>query len=252
MKNNKIIPNWFDLDKYEVLKELNDNDLLAQLIVRRDSFFIGNNDFIDISEYKEFYAEILSSVIQPLDNGTFYKRKMATKKYSDLQMSEGESVRPLRIIDITHIKRPIDDYIYENNIARSLRGQKRSVSKILGNSNSLFLELNFDWPDEILIEDIKNLLPIWREELNSAMDSLKINMSWSTVRRKIFDYQVFPIIDLMCWENVIKKRITNKNLALAVFKYGEYDSTNIAQTIKPFIENLMSDFSIEKYERIIR
>ncbi|OKP00539.1 DUF6387 family protein [Xenorhabdus eapokensis] len=104
------------------------------------------------------------------------------------------------------------------------------------------------------LEDIRKLLPEWRKELNfsSREPNVQTSSSWDVVKRKILEYKIVPIVDLMCWNKIIGKRITNKKIAQLVFLHGEYDSTNIAQTIKPFIENLMSDFSIEKYQRLIR
>ncbi|WP_319938342.1 DUF6387 family protein [Xenorhabdus littoralis] len=258
IKKKNELPDWFDVDKYEVLKSLNDHDMLSQLIVRRDWLKGEWGGLISVNTYNDItglYDDAFSKIIQPLDSRTFYKLRMGRKKYSNMEMAANESVEPTKIIDMTRLKNTINDYIDKNNIKNSLRGQKASVSMIVNHiydyHNKILINLNLDYPDEILLDDIKKLLPIWREELkidSSLSQSIK---SWDVVKRKIFEYKVFPIIDLMCWEMISGVKITNKKIAQSVFKYGEYDSINITQTIKPFIENLMDDFSIEKYQRII-
>lgn len=256
---------WFDLKKYDELYKLNDEQLLSQLIHRRDWYtaepfnFIGDDE-IDSNMFKyalELYNENIENqfkeVVRPLDSEYFYKNKMENKKYSDEQLSFKRGVSPLRLIDVKELDKLSSKYINEENISRSLRGLKRSVSRVIDTNHTMHVKLNLKYPDEIIIEDIKGLLKTWREELgfNEESEGVKSSTSWDVTKRKIFDYKIFPIIDLMCWEAFTKKRITNKKIASLIFVNGEYDSTNIAQTIKPFIENLMSGFSIEKYQSII-
>lgn len=252
---------WFDIDKYNIFNELSDCDLLNQLIVRRDYLFYGvQNDgaYFFLEEFEEirdeFYAKIFSDVIRPLDSSTWYRNNMKTKKYTDMQLSATSTVTPLQVIDVKKMEGEVSDYINKNNIRHSLRGQKASINKIKPYFNEMHITLDMENPDDILLEDIKKLLPEWRKELdfNHTRTSDSISGSWGVVKRKILDYKIIPIIDLICWGNITRKRITNKKIAQLVFPYGEYDSTNIVQTIKPFIENLMRDFSIEKYQRLIK
>ena len=69
------------------------------------------------------------------------------------------------------------------------------------------------------------------------------------IKKKVLDYKVIPMLDLLDWAAMANVSITNRVMALALFPDGDYDSTNLAQTIKPFIENLLADFSIEKMKR---
>ncbi|UZK73195.1 DUF6387 family protein [Proteus mirabilis] len=255
---------WFDLKKYDELFELNDEQLLFQLIHRRDWYrgallnlvdlnIIDVNIHHDVLElYNNNIENRFKEVVRPLDSEYFHNLKIENKKYSDKQLSLKRGVSPLRLIDVKELNKLSDRYINEENIFRSLRGLKRSVSKVIDTDSTMHVKLNLEYPDEIIIEDIKGLLKTWRIELgyNGVGGEIKSNTSWDVTKRKIFDYKIFPIIDLMCWEKFKKTRVTNKKIASLVFVDGEYDSTNIVQTIKPFIENLMSNFSIEKYQSI--
>ncbi|WP_368894718.1 DUF6387 family protein [Morganella morganii] len=263
MKKNNI--KWFDLKKYDELYKLSDEQLLFQLIHRRDWYTKKPFNFTDdngvystvfhstLERYNEYVENKFKEVVRSLDSEYFYKNNMENKKYSEKQLSFKRGVSPLRLMDVKKLNELSDKYINEENISRSLRGLKRSVSRVIDTNHIMHVKLNLEYPDEIIVEDIKGLLKIWREELdfNEESEGMKNNTSWDVTKRKIFDYKVFPIIDLMCWEAFTKTRITNKKIASLIFVNGEYDSTNIAQTIKPFIENLMSDFSIEKYQSII-
>lgn len=251
---------WFDLKKYDELYKLSDEQLLFQLIHRRDWYtgtllnLIDTNIHYDVLErYNDIMENRFKEAVRPLDSEYFYNLKIENKKYSDKQLSFKRGVSPLRLIDVKELDKLSARYINEENISRSLRGLKRSVSKVIDTDNTMHVKLNLNYPDEIIIEDLKGLLKTWRGELNfnEGNEDIKNNTSWDVTRRKIFDYKVFPIIDLMCWEKFTKSRVTNKKIASLVFVDGEYDSTNIAQTIKPFIENLMGGFSIEKYQSII-
>ncbi|MCL6363762.1 hypothetical protein EXT60_05860 [Pectobacterium carotovorum subsp. carotovorum] len=152
----------------------------------------------------------------------------------------------------SHLYKKSQIYIEGNNISRSLRGQKRSVTSTIGNGEDMYLGINLDWPDELIIKDLAHLLPLWRESL-SRLDDAQVftSQSWDVIKRKIFDYNVFPMIDLLTWSGWSGSRITKGVLSVTLFPDGRYDYTNITQTIKPFIENLMKDFSIEKYRREI-
>ncbi|WP_431224794.1 DUF6387 family protein [Serratia sp. L9] len=143
-------------------------------------------------------------------------------------------------------------YIAENDIGRSLRGQKRSVASTIESGNMMHLSINLDWPDDLILKDMMQLLPLWRESLSKTNESQAFtSQSWDVVKRKIFDYNIFPMIDLLTWAAWSGKTITKDVLAVTLFPDGRYGYTNITQTIKLFIDNLMKDFSLEKYRREI-
>lgn len=256
------IPAWFSINNYFVINELTDSELIDQLIVRRDSIKSHDKDDDDenfFCEHPELKDEIfswnekrLSCIVRPLDSATFYEEKMSRKRYSDLQMTGMGGVDPLRLIDVISMAKKADVYISKNDIKRSLRGQKRSVSKTICSKNEMIINIDLSWPDEILIRDIITLLPIWRKELNhNKKHEDKISNGWDVIKKKLLDYKIIPLLDLIEWSRMTNTSITNRVLALALFPDGEYDSTNIAQTIKPFIENLFAEFSLEKLKRKI-
>ncbi|HBW0874923.1 DUF6387 family protein [Klebsiella quasipneumoniae] len=124
------------------------------------------------------------------------------------------------------------------------------VTLVTGQFDSLFLSIDISTPDDILLSEFKRLIPIWRQELN-VEESLSINASWAIVRKKIIEYKVIPYIDLTIWACANKIIIPHGVMCVALFPYGERDIFSITQTIKPFIENLMTPESLEKLKQKI-
>lgn len=243
------LPEWFCLDDYEKISLLSDDDILLQLIGRRDAF--NDCSEIECQEFIDYYFSM--GVVKESDNYSYsFKDNEFVKNYSHFQLQAKGAIRPLDLITVSGLYKKSQAYIEENNIKRSLRGQKRSVTSTVDNSEYMYLGINLDWPDELIIKDLAHLLPLWRERL-SRLDDAQVftSQSWDVIKRKIFDYNVFPMVDLLTWARWSGIRITKGVLSVALFPDGRYDYTNITQTINPFVENLMKDFSIEKYRREI-
>ncbi|MGP9437433.1 DUF6387 family protein, partial [Ewingella sp. AOP8-B2-18] len=80
---------------------------------------------------------------------------------------------------------------------------------------------------------------------------IELNNAWSVIRRKIVEYRVLPYMDLISWAIENEAVITHGVLAVSLFPDGEKDGFAIAQTIKPFVEKLVADGSLEKIRREI-
>lgn len=243
------LPDWFCLDDYEKLLSLSDDEIIFQLIERRDSF--NNCKEVHYEEVIEYYFS--QGVVKERDKYFYsFTDREFVKRYSELQLHGKGGIEPLSIITVTHLHEKSQKYIEENNIKRSLRGQKRSISSVLEYGSEMYLGINLDWPDELIVKDLMQLLPLWRDGLSKINESqFSTLQSWEVVKRKIFDYNIFPMIDLLTWAGWSGKTITKAVLAVSLFPDGRYDYTNITQTINPFIDNLMKDFSLEKYRREI-
>lgn len=120
-----------------------------------------------------------------------------------------------------------------------------SITLVTGQTESLFLSIDVSTPDDILLSEFKRLIPIWRNELNVEKRP-SVSSSWVVIKKKILDYKVIPYIDLTIWANTNKIMIPHGIMAIALFPFGERDLFSIAQTIKPFVETLMTFESLEK------
>lgn len=242
------IPKWFSIANYSVLDELDDVSLVHQVSARINKMKMDLEFFNFMENARVLYSQYVTSQLEKV---ILNEEEKVEKKYSEMQMSGVGGVTPLSLHELVYLSKLAENYISENGIARSLRGRKRSVSKTISTTDAMVLSLDLSWPDEILLRDMSKLLPIWRQELGLQHESAEcIANRFDVIKKKILDYKVIPMLDLMIWSKINDVAITNRVMALALFPDGEYDSTNIAQTIKPFIENFMSDFSIEKLKRM--
>lgn len=282
------LPKEFKLDKYNNLSSISDKDLFRQLYRRKDPFtesFDCNWD----KEISIYYLEHGGSlpiqydcadpfgeheIEMPDEYYDFNGGKEFLDKYQDnidksRRLSHGYGIGGLKRYTVMCLARDSDTFgerkgkslIIDDDEAKEilhsgdenhgllLARMTDSVSMI--SSHGLFLEVDLDTPDEILIEDFKRLLPIWRKEIGVNSVDIPLSNSWEVVKKKIIEYKVLPYIDLTIWANANKITIPHGVMAVALFPDGERDSIAMPQTIKPFIEKLMTDESIEKLRREI-
>ncbi|HBD5087637.1 TPA: hypothetical protein KKL48_004996, partial [Escherichia coli] len=105
--------------------------------------------------------------------------------------------------------------------------------------------------DDELIEAFTKLLPKWRSELSIVEPDKPIAGSWESIRRKIIDYKIIPLIDLLSWELSTDRKISLGVLAVSLYPDGEKDTFAIAQTVKPFLEKIMRSDSLEKIRKML-
>ena len=68
-------------------------------------------------------------------------------------------------------------------------------------------------------------------------------------KKRLLDYSLFPLIDLMIWEKISGNKITHSVKAVSIYTDGQYGETQITQTIKPNLDKIFNYFSIEKLRR---
>lgn len=229
------LPKWFNLEKYKAFSYLDDDEFINQVIWRR-------NDEITNVFKQDGYFETYAA-------GGVYKRKtpdcdlvkvMAERK----RIASGSIFQPLALYDILSMNEDIkaldaadkNDFDHVNLI----------VNPIF--TGDIHCAIRLDAQDDLILDELKRLLPEWREQLGIKQQENKIKNSWDIVRNKIISYQAIALRDLMMWQKASGNQITNGVLTVALYPEGEYDSTNIVQTIKPFVDNLFSDASIEKFD----
>lgn len=108
------------------------------------------------------------------------------------------------------------------------------------------IKLNLEeFSDEELITEFKEMIKTWRVESGIDEPDRAINRVGISTLKKIITYKVVPFIDLMIWEMAHKKKISNEMYARILFPLSESDydvisSTQIKDTVKPFIEKIIS------------
>jgi hypothetical protein len=294
ISSTRDLPKEFDLNKYDVLRDMTDKDLFRQIHLRSDAYhdykesdvkrdydcttyymehgggvplyFEDGDPFNEIeleepSDYlgwmkggKEFYDKYMENCNKSMRVSTGYGIGYLSREYlmffSEMNDAVGEREGLPIIMDDDEFHQRLNKQS-DPELDGTLRARLNdSVTMVLGDVTSLFLSIDVSTPDEILLSEFKRLIPVWRKELN-VEKNLSINSSWSVIRKKIIDYKVIPYIDLITWSYANKVSIPHGVMAVALFPYGERDLFSITQTIKPFVESLMTYDSLEKMKQEI-
>ncbi|MBL0880397.1 DUF6387 family protein [Serratia ureilytica] len=288
INSKKDLPKEFDLEKYECLSSLSDKDLFRQLNSRKYPFddSLDKNWDVELSTYYLKHGGALPiqydcsdpfeeyDVEMPDEYYEFNGGKEFLNKYQEnidksRRLSNGYGIGGLRRYTVMCLARENDEFgerkgksliidddeakeiLHSGDENHGLLMARMTDSVNMISNHELYLEVDLDTPDDLLVEDFKRLLPIWRSELGLDSVDVKINNAWEVVRKKVLEYRVIPFLDLTIWANINKFTIPHGVMAVALFPDGDRDGFGIAQTVKPFVEKLMQYESIEKLRREI-
>ncbi len=284
INSKKDLPKEFSLEKYNSLAIMSDKDFFRQLYWRmffndpdwtEGAYFIQNGSDSKMPSdstdpFNEFVSKHPDEFYEQFNGNKEAFERFAVNSNNSLRISSGDGVRGLSRLDVVALSKATDTHgersgkklvidIEEFNFSFMEPGGEShgwisarasdSINKIIDNELCLVVDLNL--PDEILIDDLKNLLPMWRKELNVKEVPIEINNSWNIVRRKILEYKIIPYMDLISWSLEQELIIAQGVLAVSLFPDGEKDVFAIVQTVRPFIEKLVSEGSLEKLRREI-
>lgn len=256
--DTRNLPEWFDLDNYSQFNNMSDKDLFYQLVVRYDmlkNYYQYGWDFDN--DTKDNDSLIMNDEVRKILGNGIISDAMSRATYfydmfklpieRDDVLSGGVPLKPMSIEDFISMMEPVDKYMKDNfngSPESLVHHSFTSINSIL-ETNNIFIKADLSRPDDLLIDIFKRNLRSWRDSLK-IQGSEKTYQSWETIKKRIFDYSLFPIVDLIIWSKTRRVTITNGVLAVAVFPRGGYDSIQIQQTIKPNIEKIFSISSIEK------
>ncbi|CAM2976330.1 DUF6387 family protein [Klebsiella quasipneumoniae subsp. similipneumoniae] len=284
IKSKRDLPKQFDLKKYEMLGSLSDKDLFRQIYWRMEwkeknwsedlaTYFLEhgcNLPLFDHDPFGEIKSEHGDAYYEQFKGGREFVEQYQSHAKSKKRLSTGYGIGVLSRLEVMHfsqgddqrgdrVGKPFcipDEEVNEllkddiSNHGKLVSYASDPVSLIMGDV-ALYISVDLSVPDEILISDMKNLLPKWREELEVSAEEIQINNSWAIIRKKIIEYNVLPYIDLHLWANVKGVSIPGGVLAVSLFPDGDKEQFAIAQTIRPFIDRLMNYESLEKIKREI-
>ncbi|OBU11015.1 DUF6387 family protein [Morganella psychrotolerans] len=269
INNKKQLPKEFSLSKYDSLCEMSDKDLFRQLYWRSDDLNVISKE---CSTYGlEFGASypVNDNFGDPFKiNNNIKERSQRNNSDSKLRLSYGDGIRPISRFDLASLTD-------EKSISGVFEGKDILISysdagKLLEDNSDLFwnamlepisllsgaykgmvlASIDLNDPDELLLDDFNSLIKEWRKELKIKEPDL-LSGKWEFIRKRILDYKIIPLIDLMSWAKSNNYSITYEVYAVSLFPDGEKGSLAIPQTILPFLEKILSINSLEKYKREI-
>ncbi|WP_114192486.1 DUF6387 family protein [Edaphovirga cremea] len=245
------LPDWFKLADYDCYKVMSDEEIVHQLSCRCNAMMVEeykNENFFEDRLKKGLYVNVDDNVI-PIWVRDDYDKSIFLRKSS--------SISPLSVRDIKFIARDLKE---NNNIDINDRVDDEFIDSYQHISAMNDISLYFDGfyckvnllkQDAIITSELLELIKMWRKDLGIPEPTPLIKNTWPIIKDKIISYAAFPLIDLIMWEKATSNKITNGVLAVSLFPDGDYDSINIAQTIKPFIESILDSKSIDKIEHEI-
>lgn len=276
INSKKDLPKSFNLENYDALELLSDKDLFRQLYWRGADLEFPND------EYPEFGMEV--GAAYPMQNNlgdpfkeikpsaSFIEKQEEYKKRSKpdlLKLSYGDGIKPLMRFELSLLgkMKAKDGYFKDKPIAvdesdlgdlfnedngQFWAGMREPVNLLSDSMEHIMITVDVrDCRDSDLIESFKELLPLWRAELNYPEPPKPVSGGWESIRRKILDYKIIPLIDLLSWERGTNSKISLGVLNVALFPNGEKDAFIIAQTIKPFLDKIITYDSLDKIRKEI-
>ncbi|MEQ9867419.1 DUF6387 family protein [Pectobacterium aroidearum] len=284
IKSKRDLPKEFDLSKYEGLESMPDKDLFRQLYWRLDWKDGGFDDelatyymehgknlpLFDHDPFGEIKLEVSSAYYEQNKESEDFKKRYHDHYQDKKTLSTGYGVGLLSRMEVMYLSQASDHKgrrkgkpfcIPDDEVREMLKDDPANHGLVMSHASesvnvviegiNLYTSVDLSVPDEILLGDFKKLLPKWREELGIEAEEIKLTNLWSVVRKKIIEYNVLPYIDLLTWARIKGVSIPGGVLAVSLFPDGEKEQFAIVQTIRPFIDRLMTYESLEKIKREI-
>ncbi|MCL6378628.1 hypothetical protein EXT57_14875 [Pectobacterium brasiliense] len=244
------LPSWFNLSDYDCYSCMSDDDIVYQLSCRCNALIT------DEHKRDDFF-------IRKIKNGIYIytgeNDRVPDENYIEIK-TEGQkclsSSSTISLVSVRDIKNQVNSL--QNGHGIKISDECNDFSDLFLHVSALGDEPSFDADvfckicllkqDEIILSELRELLKKWRVELDIPEKVPLIKNSWDVIKDKILSYRVFPLIDLMFWEEATSNRITNSVLAVTLFSNGEFGDLAISQTIRPFAKSLLEYETIDKIE----
>jgi hypothetical protein len=224
----KELPEWFNLDNYHSLESLTPNELQSQIEHR---FFILNTlDGYDdngnstplyesfIGEHRrdleciwdgsvcideEYFGEPYFTVITPLSSQDAISHYHLLK---DNGYFDGDNKSKYEC-DLLYFA---TNDLYTENKKLDPKGDS-----LFTNGYSVNIDLNTYTNKEIL-DYLKKSLPEWRKKTDCKQPTREQLIN-KTYKRKVLQYKVIPLIDLITWQAIHGKKVSRKVIFSGVF-----------------------------------
>lgn len=102
-------------------------------------------------------------------------------------------------------------------------------------------KIRLDYSDDAILENLRNVLPVWRRQLNEAAGrDITKPQTANTGLAKLVSYRLIPILDLKLWADEKNLVIPVRTLVAAIFPNGERGEDDYRKTIQPLLNGLVT------------
>lgn len=254
IKTTNDLPSWFSLDNYKYLNY--SEEALFSLIAEREMKFhlLEGGDSFSLAEacltdIRKSGMERDGFISIPTDyelwKNAYPEPNTNENKNHNEYLPEGKAVQPFSIIDICQMG--LEASVFLDNVPDDEDCGKSydSMARLATGGDTLSLSINLHLPDYQIIEELKKLLPQYRNLLESPKPKKKYKQADLA---KILPYNILPLADLTLWAKAENKNIHLSVLAVSLFPDGSRGEEDIRKTIIPFMEKVISHQYVYEWE----
>ncbi|EKM6298152.1 DUF6387 family protein [Enterobacter cloacae] len=284
----KEITSWMSVEKYDVFESLTVEEVLSEIEFR--TIFACEydpNDDEEREQWKQLQKSLLQNIqsgavvskdipedilkvfhdesielnepVEFLVNGMSVISKDHHLKPHCSELSEDEAIQAFTMADLVTYYR---HFANANIIQVGERQPTIKEGKIFSSVSALeegseyfegevVIKVNLaSYTDDELLSEFKGLLKSWRSEVGmDEPESGNFRIGISTLK-KILLYKLIPFIDLLLWEKVHERKISNELIARILFPLKPdsdvIGGTQVKDTIRPFVERFVNDNALQQ------
>ncbi|WP_338644226.1 DUF6387 family protein [Yersinia bercovieri] len=249
------------LDKWHEIESLMLSEIKKGLVFSSDISKLAfeqyfDNDPLDNEKLKE-PREFLINGYPVISNEHELRAK-------EEELSEGDAISPFSLADLATYYRFYERFKYIDHGSRLSSINKgrifSSVSAVEERSDNfsecVVMKVDIgSYSDDELLAEFKELLKEWRYELDvEEPEATRVRVGLSTLK-KIYTYKIFPFLDLLLWEKVNGRKISNELVARVLFPLGSHDvigGQQIKDTIRPFVERIVNGYTHQQIKFYVK
>ncbi|ECZ8026405.1 hypothetical protein AIA23_01820 [Salmonella enterica subsp. enterica serovar Rubislaw] len=232
------LKNWFNLDNYEQIKSFTIKELHREIVFREVIFDSINFEWEDENQNLKSILDgnpILSR------QGNYYDPYVKGQKHV-VQISFGD----IEKLEKKLIMFDMDFFEKNGDFKKELKNKPitQTMRDFFLNKNSSKMYVSFDLglsSDEEIISALQTMLPILRKEYE--IEPVKTEKIGLAKIRKLVDYNIIPMMDLLIWAKFKKVKISN--MVLSRVLYPDFTSEirgedHIKDTDRPVAEKALN------------
>lgn len=217
------LPKWFHLSKYELTNDITNEELVDQVLYAASNLDWGEDPVTtedSLGRLEASLGRLMGRVngtpfrmaklaLMNLEPGTAYVKEVSPSSSTKVASSITPHIFPLAWFDILNRRKPLNLLDIGVNLAEAT--------------------------DVEILAELERLLPLWRKELAlpepTKNEAGKVGPS---VIKRIIDYKVIPILELMVWGKNNKFAYSAEQLSRVLFPEEAVTAKHMTDTRIPF------------------
>ncbi|MNZ53158.1 hypothetical protein D3C78_710280 [compost metagenome] len=200
-----------------------------------------------------------SEPIEFLSNGMPVMSAEHHLKKENPELSEDEAIQVFNMADlVTYYRHFVNVKVIEHGHRTSTINKGKIFSSVSADESGneyfegeVVIKVNLaSYTDDDLLSEFKELLKSWRREVGFPEPEPSKSRVGISSLKKIAVYKVIPFLDLLLWEMVNDRRISNELIARVLFPLSSdsdvIGGSQIKDTIRPFVERFVYDNALQQ------